>query len=160
MAPRVSSNKKGFTLIELLFSVFIITISMLAILTSLTVAMRQNMETDVRNTAVRLANQTAEVLLALQWMKVEKVLTMDPELAATMPGSPHLRDATNAEQDAKGFPLLTQSIRGFRQDYRIQWEVEDVTLTSKRIAITVAYTLSGQDRSQVSVIFRNLYLSK
>jgi prepilin-type N-terminal cleavage/methylation domain-containing protein len=155
----VTSYNKGFTLIELLIAMFIITLSMLAILTTMTMAMKTNMETDVRNTAVRLTNQTAEVLHALQWSEVDiaggSVLQTDPELTATSPGSPHRRDAGNTNQDAKGFPVLSQTVRNFRQDYQIAWDVEDVTDKSKRITITVAYTGNGQVFSNVSVIFRN-----
>ena len=155
MAPRVFCNNKGFSLIELLVATFIIMISMLAVLSSMLTATRMNVENDVRNTAVRLTNQTAETLLTLQWAEVvvagDRMEHMDADLSAGV----HTRIAEDAEQDRKGYPVLSQSIRNFRQDYRVQWTIEDVSIKTKRITITVAYTRNGQDLANEAVIFRD-----
>jgi prepilin-type N-terminal cleavage/methylation domain-containing protein len=142
-AAPVISSKKGFTLIELMIAVFIIAISMLAMVSSMMTAIRVNVDNDARNTAIRLTNQTAEILHALQWANVGVPLTLrvDAELSAGL----HTRVTGDASQDAKGFPALQQSIRNFRQDYRIQWNVEDRSLNTKRITIAVLYTRSGQN---------------
>lgn len=152
MVRRVSCNNKGFTLIELLIAMFIIALSMLAMLSAMLTAIRTNVETDVRNTAIRLTNQTAETMYSLQWAEVNHVVRMDPELIL----GDHSRTAGNLDQDAKGFPVLSQSIRNFRQDYQIRWSVVDLTDKNKRITITVSYTRNGQEFSNVSVIYRDM----
>lgn len=157
-AASVISNKKGFTLIELMIAVVIIAISMLAMLSSMQTAIRINADNSARSTAVRLTNQTAEVLHSLQWAYVgnpQQLLT-DAELSAGV----HTRVAGDTAQDGKGFPVLTQSIRNFRQDYQIQWTVEDMSTTTKRITITVTYTRPGRQGldpySNSAVIFRHV----
>lgn len=158
MAPTATYNDKGFTLVELLIAIFLITVSMFAVLTSMVTSIKMNVENDIRNTAVRLTNQTAETLLALQWADVGGLERVDSELTGDLDGVLHERGAANADQDAKGLPALTQSVRNFRQDYRIQWVVEDLPplpAISKRITITVSYTRTGQELSNVAVIFRH-----
>ncbi|HWR73732.1 MAG TPA: prepilin-type N-terminal cleavage/methylation domain-containing protein [Nitrospirota bacterium] len=157
-AAPVISNKKGFSLIELMIAVFIIAISMLAMIASMQTAIRINADTNARSTAVRLTNQTAEVLHSLQWAYVgnPQQLLVDAELSV----GAHTRAAGNTAQDGKGFPVLTQTIRNFRQDYQIQWTVEDMSTTTKRITITVTYTRPGRQGldsySNTSVIFRHV----
>ncbi len=147
------SSKKGFTLIELLIAVVIISISMLALAMSIMTAVRTNVETDMRSAAVRVTNQTAETLLSLQWVQVGSVLHVDPELTAT----PHTRTESNASQDAKGFPKLGQTVRNFQVNYQIAWTVEDLTVNSKRIVITVSYMgRDGQGRTNTAVVYRQI----
>jgi prepilin-type N-terminal cleavage/methylation domain-containing protein len=149
-AAPVISNKKGFTLVELLIATFIIAISMLAILSSMMTAIRVNVDTAARNTAIRLTNQTAATLHSLQWAYVGTPvqLLVDTELTA----GDHERVTGNATQDAKGFPGLQQSIRNFRQDYRIHWRVEDMSSTTKRVTITVLYARNGQNVNDTAFI--------
>lgn len=127
MASRVSNNR-GFTLIELLIAAVLILISMLAFLSTMLTAIQANVENDRRNTAVRVANQTAESLLALPMN--------DPELDA----GAHTRVKDNAVQGAKGLPDVDQSIRNFREIYAINWTVVDQPPDSKQILIAVQYT--------------------
>jgi len=157
MAPIASSNKKGFTLIELMIAMVIISISMLAVLSSLLTAGRMNLENDVRNTAIRLTNQTAETLLSLQWARIAGVVQTDPQLmGAAVPGVLHMRVAGDAEQNAKGFPALTQNVRNSRQDYQIQWTIEDLEENYKRITVVVNYNFSGRPLMNTSVTYRHL----
>jgi prepilin-type N-terminal cleavage/methylation domain-containing protein len=59
-----SCSQQGFSLIEMLVAMVILSISMLA-LTALTItAMKTNMRTDLRNTAVRLCDEKAEEFTA------------------------------------------------------------------------------------------------
>ncbi len=142
-AVTVISNKKGFTLIELLIAMFLIAISMLAMVSSMMTAIRTNVETETRNTAIRLTNQTAVTLHSLQWAYVGTPLQLltDTELTA----GNHERVTGNAAQNSKGFPVLRQSIRNFQKDYRVLWLVEDMSSTTKRITIRVFYSQQNQN---------------
>ena len=57
-------SEQGFSLIEMLVAMVILSVSMLA-LTALTItAMKTNMRTDLRNTAIRLCDEKAEEFTA------------------------------------------------------------------------------------------------
>ncbi|MEK6698007.1 MAG: hypothetical protein AABZ10_03085 [Nitrospirota bacterium] len=137
---------KGFSLIELMIAVVFIMISMLALLTAIVTSVRTNLENDLRNTAIRVTNQTAEALLALSIHP-----TIDPELTD---GS-HSRIAGNTTQNEKGFPLTAQTVRGSRQTYTIQWAVVSRTTNVKEITITVSYTSRNKPYTNTAVIYKH-----
>ena len=137
---------KGFSLIELMIAVVFIMISMLALLTAIVTSMRTNLENDLRITAIRLTNQTAEALLTLP-----TDLTIDTELTD---GS-HSRTAGNTSQNEKGFPLTAQTVRGSRQTYTIQWAVVSRTTNVKEITITVSYTSRNKPYTNTAVIYKH-----
>lgn len=138
-------NSKGFSLIEMMIAVVLIMISMLALLTATLGAMRANVETELRNTAVRIANQTAEALLSLP--------SSDTELSDAV--SPHVRTAGNATQDAKGLPQPNVSVRGYQQQFTIQWTVVNKSGKVKEVTITVSYTHRNRPFSNSSVIYKH-----
>jgi len=137
-------NKKGFSLIEMMIAMVFIEISMLALLTTLTLTMQINVENEVRNTAIRIANQTAETLMTL---------SMNPRDADLTDGA-HVR-AVGTDQDTKGFPPVEQSIRKYRQTYNVGWTV--VTKSDKviQVTITVGYSYKNKSLSHSSVMFRH-----
>jgi Tfp pilus assembly protein PilV len=137
---------KGFSLIELMIAVVFIMISMLALLTAIVTSMRTNLENDLRNTAIRLTNQTAEALLALSIHP-----TIDPELTDEI----HHRTAGSTSQNEKGFPLTTQTVRGSQQLYTIDWEVVSRTTNVKEITITVSYTSRNKPHTNAAVIYKH-----
>jgi prepilin-type N-terminal cleavage/methylation domain-containing protein len=141
---RAPSNKKGFSLIEMMIAMVIIMISMLAMLTAIINSMRVNLENDLRNTAIRLTNQTAEALLATSFE--------DTELSAS---TAHTRTAGNTEQDKKGFPNPSQTVRNYRQLYTIAWSVVDKTGNVKEVEITVTYRHKEKDYKNVAPIFKH-----
>ena len=106
----------------------IIMISMLALLTVMTTAIRTNMANGIRNTAIRVTNQTAEALLALPLEDAELTI-----------GSTHSRITDNAAQSNKGFPNTTQKVRDYSMNYTIQWTVTSPTSDLKQISIEVSY---------------------
>lgn len=55
---------EGFSLIEMMIALFILTVAVLGLLDLTITSIKTNMQNDIRNTAVRLTSQTAEVLLA------------------------------------------------------------------------------------------------
>ncbi len=137
---------KGFSLIELMIAVVFIMISMLALLTAIVTSMGTNLENDLRNTAIRLTNQTAEALLTLP---IEP--TLDPELTD---GS-HSRTAGSTLQNEKGFPLTVQTVRGSQQLYTIAWTVVSRTLNVKEITITVSYASRNKPYTNTAVIYKH-----
>lgn len=138
-------NYNGFSLIELLIAIVIISISMLALLTSMLTSMQTNQQNDVRNDAIRLLNQTSEILLALPLDDEELVS------AAT-----HTRALGDATQDAKGFPVPRRTIRNYQHNFNIVWEVTSLSSQLKQIAVTVTYSVRGQNYSNSMVVFKHL----
>ncbi len=139
---------KGFSLIELMIAVVFIMISMLALLTAIVTSMRTNLENDLRNTAIRLTNQTAEALLTLP---------TDPTIDTELTDGSHSRTAGtgNTAQNEKGFPLTAQTVRGSQQTYTIQWAVVSRTTNVKEITITVSYTSRNKPYTNTAVIYKH-----
>ncbi len=132
------NNNRGFSLIELLIAVAIIEISMLALLTSILLVQRTNLQNELRNTAIRLTNQTAEALLALP------ANDSNIQLGTTTP-TIYIRDAASADQNGKGFPQPVQIVRGYPQTFAIQWAVSPIgpagtSSKAVQVVITVSYT--------------------
>jgi Tfp pilus assembly protein PilV len=136
-------NDKGFSLIELMISMVFIMIAMLAMLSSILTVTNANLENDLRNTAIRLTNQTAETVLALSFT--------DTDLS----DASHSRTAGDANQDSKGFPPVTQTVRNHRQTYTIQWSVESQSADVKEVTITVGYSYRNKNHSNSGVIYKN-----
>lgn len=145
---RVRSSK-GFSLIELMIAVVIIMISMLSLLTAIITSMNVNLENDLRNTAIRLTNQTAEALLTLP---------LEPVIDAELTDGSHSRTAGSTAQDEKGFPLRAQTVRAIQKDYAIAWTVAPQTVNMKEITITVSYTHKNKSYSNTAVIYKHKVL--
>ena len=146
---RHARNSNGFSLIELMVAIVFIMISMLALLSATVTTIQTNAKNELRNSAIRITNQTAETLLSLP--------INDTDLADTQPSTPtlHTRVSGSSDQDKKGFPPTEMTIRGYRQTYTIQWEVEDKTPIVKEITITVSYQHRGQTYSNTAVIYKH-----
>lgn len=139
MEQPARNYNKGFTLIEMMFSIVIIMITMLALLTSITVGIKNNMQNEIRNTAIRLATQTAEALISLNYN--------DTELSY-MTG--HVRITGNTSQTQKGIPDTVQTVRNAQVNYSIQWDVIQPPggIAGKQINIHIGYLLSNQTGTQ------------
>ena len=75
-----AGNSDGFSLIEMLIAVVIIALTLLALCSAMANAISANLGNELRNTAVRLTNQTAEVLLALPIDSIQSCgMTADPD---------------------------------------------------------------------------------
>lgn len=143
MRHRRAARNNGFTLIELLIAVVIIMVSMLALMTSIEISIRTNMDNEIRNFAIRVTNETAEALLALP--------INDAELTV---GSAHNNTYTQAQQD-RGFPNPTQSVRAFQQFYTITWDVTAPSDNLRQININVTYTYRNRSFSNSSLIYKH-----
>lgn len=140
-----NSHSKGFSLVELLIALVILQISLLGLLSGLVNSIAVNLDNELRNTAIRITNQTAEVIYSLS--------IDDSELTA----GNHGRISGNSAQDLKGFPQPVQDIRGgFQQDYNISWAVTDQGTELKQVLITVQYTNPrGENLSNNAVIYKH-----
>ena len=75
-------NSNGFSLIEMMTALVIIALTLLVLSAVLIHAIKINVVNDLRNAAVRLTNQTAEILLALPFDSVRSCgLTADAAAA-------------------------------------------------------------------------------
>jgi len=146
VAQPASNNKRGFTLIELMIAMLIIMVSMLALLTSILTAMNANVGNEIRNTAIKVTNETAEALLALPI-----------EYAELSVGSTHSNTFTTGTtgQQVKGFPDPNQKVRAYQVTYTIQWDVTAPTANLKQIVITVSYSHKGQSYTNSSLIYKH-----
>lgn len=146
MVQPVFSNKKGFTLIELMVAMLIIMVSMLALLTSILTSMSANMGNEIRNTAIRVTNETAEALLALP--------IDDSELSV---GVTHVNTFSTGPtgQQVRGFPNPTQNIRVYQVTYTIQWTVSAPTANLKQVNITVTYPYKNQSYTNASLVYKH-----
>jgi len=129
-----------------MIAMMIIMVTMLALLTSIVTSMSTNMGNEIRNTAIRVTNETAEALLALP--------IDDAELST---GSTHVNTFTTGPtgQQAKGFPNPTQKIRGYEITYTITWDVISSSANLKQVNIAVAYSHKNNNYSNVSLIYKH-----
>ena len=140
-------RRGGFSLIEMMIAIVIIMVSMLAMLAMILVSINTNMTNDLRNTAISIANQTAEALLALPLDDAE--LTVD---------SVHERAPGDAGQNEKGFPDPNQNIRGLQHRYAIEWIAKAPTPNVREVAITVGYEHKKRGHVYTTVIYKHATL--
>lgn len=142
---RSARNNKGFSLIELMIAVVFIMISMMALATSVTVSMQTSLDNAFRDTAIRVANETAEALFSLTVFP-----SVDPELYEGL----HTRIQDNITQSSKGIPNTVQTVRGRQIPFDITWNVVMTTSNVRQILITVKYVHRNQTHTNESVIYK------
>ncbi len=140
---------------EMMIALVIIMVSMMALLTALTSSVKTNRENEVRNTGIRVANQTAEALLALN--------SEDTELTV---GS-HTRTPGNTAQATKGIPDTSQMIRSSvtsTMTYSIAWVVSQLASGAtpsspvpnlKQVNVTVSYTMNNMQLNHDVVAYKS-----
>jgi len=138
-------NNKGFSLVELMIALVILQISLLGLLSGLVNSIAVNLNNELRNTTIRITNQTAEAIHSLDFN--------DNEVTA----GTHYRVPYSSSQNLKGFPQTVQDIRGgFQQNYNISWAVTDPGTELKQVLITVQYTNPrGENLSNNAVIYKH-----
>lgn len=150
---RPVKHSSGFTLIEVMIAIVIIMVSMLAFLTTITVAMRTSLNNELRDVSTVVANQTGEALLALPMT--------DSELASGLAsGVTHTRITNDATQGSKGLPNTLQTVRGAQTPFTIQWQVFSLTTgttnpDSVKIVISVGYVSNNQNITKDTVVFKH-----
>ncbi len=152
-------NNKGFSLVEMMTALVIIALSLLVLSTALIHAIRINVANDLRNAAIRLANQTAGVILALPFDSVGSCgLTADPG-SANFNGSYRYDNGNPCLNVYPGdylkYPNPVQTIKGFRQRFNITWDVSALNEDLRQIIISVAYKESNEGHLHSTVIYRH-----
>lgn len=160
-------NNKGFSLIEMMIALVIILFTMLAMFAALATSISVNLGNDIRNAAIKLTNQTAEVLLALPFDRVTTScgITPDPNTTNYNPaytysaGNPCI--GTHTEPDGSVINLFTRypnpvlTVRGYQENYNIIWNVAALNDNLRQITITVSYDYRGEDFTNVAVIYKH-----
>jgi prepilin-type N-terminal cleavage/methylation domain-containing protein len=153
-----AGNSSGFSLLEMLIAVVIIAFTLLALCSAMVNAISANLGNELRNTAVRLTNQTAEVLLALPIDNIQSCgATADP-LARNYNVS-YTYDSTNAclgiAADYQKYPRPEQSVKGYQQRFNIIWNVTSINDNLRQVTITVAYRHREEHFENSAVIYKH-----
>lgn len=152
-------NSDGFSLIELLIALVIVALALLVLSAVMIHAIQVNIGNDLRNAAVRLSSQTAEVILALPFDSVRSCgLTADP--TAPFFDESYRYDAGNpclnkAPDEYLNYPNPLQTIKGFKQPFNITWDVLDLNEITKQITIHVSYRERDEHHVHSAVLYRN-----
>ncbi len=134
----------GFSLIEMMIALFILSVSVLALLNLTITSIQVNLQNDLRNTAVRLTNQTAEILLA-------------QPIANVVSGGLTPYDGTNTAltPDYRQYPNPVQTLKGGTQTYSVSWVVSNLTNDLRQITITVQYSYKGTQYTSNTVVYKH-----
>jgi len=138
------TNDRGFSLLEMMIANFILAVSVLGLLSITTATMGVNKQNDIRNTAVRITTQMAEILDA---QPIDNIV--DGGL------SPYDNSNTALKPDYKQYPNPNQTIRGFTQAYVVTWDVTTLTNDLREIQVTVQYTYQGHQYSNNTVVYKH-----
>jgi prepilin-type N-terminal cleavage/methylation domain-containing protein len=153
-----AGNSNGFSLIEMLVAVVILAFTLLALCAAMVNAISANLGNELRNTAVRLTNHTAEVLLALPIDSMQSCgVTADP-LAKNYNAS-YTYDSSNAclgvDADYQKYPGPEQYVKGFQQKFNIIWDVTALSDNLRQVTITVAYRHREERFENNAVIYKH-----
>lgn len=153
-----AGNSDGFSLVEMLIAVVIIALTLLALCSAMANAISANLGNELRNTAVRLTNQTAEVLLALPIDSIQSCgMTSDPD--ARNYDVSYTYNSTNAclgiAADYQKYPAPRQSVKGFQQRFNIIWAVTSLSDNLRQVTITVAYRYREEHFGNNAVIYKH-----
>lgn len=137
-------DSRGFSLVEMMIALFILSVSILALLSLTVTSVQVNLQNDIRNTAIRLTNQTAEILLVQPFGNV-------------VSGGLTPYDGTNAalSPDFRQYPNPLQTIRGSTQTYTVAWVVSNLTNDLSQITITVQYNYKGTQYANSTVVYKH-----
>jgi len=128
--------QRGFSLIEVIFATGILSVSILGLMAMTVTSLKANQRDDRRNDSVRVASETAEVLMAAPFDKVESCELSASSTPGTTPSVPACLG-----EDIKLFPDSMQSGRIVTNapgvPYNIRWTVTHLSDDLKQIVITV-----------------------
>jgi prepilin-type N-terminal cleavage/methylation domain-containing protein len=152
-------NNKGFSLIELMVAVVIIAVAMLALSSVMINAITVNLGNDLRNTAMRLTQQTAETLLALPIENINSC-GLTPDKNASNYNSAYTYDNSNIclgiPGEYKKYPDPVQSIKGFQQPFNIAWSATTLSDNLRQITISVSYRHRDENHVHDAVVYKHL----
>jgi len=122
--PTSPSSEAGFTLIEVMVSIIIMMIGLLGLLQAINVAMQHNLKNQLRDEAVRLADDRMNSLRARPFDQI-----------------------TSAAFPPESVPMKT---RGVARSYTVSrsWSAIGASGVSKELAVKVSWTLKGEQFQQ------------
>ena len=125
----VLRNNKGFTIIEVLVAICILTISMLAILEAVVIAIEHNMNNISRDESVRIAET-----------KMNEIRNSD---FTTL---------------ANGTSSVSRNIRNLTRTFNVQWTVSNLSSNSIAVQVVVSWSHKGIQHSHSisSVVSRDV----
>jgi prepilin-type N-terminal cleavage/methylation domain-containing protein len=155
MGAAAGSNK-GFSLVEMLVAVVIVAFTLLALSTVMVNSINVNFGNELRNTAMRLTSQTAEVLYLLPFESLQSCgITFDPD--AHNYNASYTYDSSNvclgSGTSYQLFPNPAQSLKGLRQKFNITWDVAVLSDNLRQITIAVAYRYREEHFTNSAVIY-------
>lgn len=111
--PVIKKNRKGFTLIELLVAMLVLSIGLMAMLDGLANYMKINMDNQMRNEAMRIAESTLETLRNARFSDVQghSVAISSPEV---------------------------RRIRNIDVSYTVDWTARNIIPTGATVASSIA----------------------
>jgi prepilin-type N-terminal cleavage/methylation domain-containing protein len=152
-------NSDGFSLIEMMTALVIIALALLVLSAVLIHAIQINVSNDLRNAAIRLTNQTAEVMLALPFDSVRSCGITADSGSANYSDAYRYDDGNTCLNDNPGdylkYPNPVQTIKGFRQRFNITWDVSKLSDDLGQIIIQVAYQESNEGHLHSAVIYKD-----
>jgi prepilin-type N-terminal cleavage/methylation domain-containing protein len=151
-------NNKGFSLVEMLIAVVIMAFSLLALSEVMVSSISINLGNEMRNTAVRLTTQTAEVLLTLPVDTLSTCgLSADPDAPAYNASYTYndINTCLGTGTDYQKYPNPVQSIKGFQQNFNITWVVSALSSNLREITITVAFKHRGANHTNSAVVYKH-----
>jgi len=147
-----AAKQRGFSLIEVLFAVAISSVSILGLMAMTVISIQSNQRGDRRNDSVRVASETAEVLMTVPFDDVVdcQLLASNNSSQGTTPPS------CLSGQDIDLFPDPTQEGLVVSNDpevsYDVLWDVTALSDDLKQIDITVNYSDgTTQQTNQVTI---------
>jgi|Deesub1362B_J571_1020462.scaffolds.fasta_scaffold00061_113 prepilin-type N-terminal cleavage/methylation domain-containing protein len=153
MVPIVKIDNRGFTLIELMISLVIILIMMLGIIGMLTLSMQENIDSMLREEAIKVAEEILNEIRALPFEEVAPSGTWSDANFEAVLGYP----STDPDPNALN-PPLDRGFRGFIIHYtpKVRVTYYGNLPDLKEIEVTVEWEFKGGNKSHtIRTIIRN-----
>lgn len=141
------SGQEGFSLPEMMIALLILSVSILGFTSLILTSIQVNYQNDLRNTAIKLTSETAEILLA---QPIDYIITGG--LTPYNNTNTALGSGLNAY---KKFPNPDQTVRGHNVPYTVTWTATSLTDYLKKIEIAVRYTYKGRELRNDAVVYKN-----
>lgn len=154
----IARNSNGFSVIEMITALVIIALTLLVLSAVLIHAIQINVANDLRDAAIRLTSQTAEVILVLPFDSIRSCgLTADPDSPNFSESYRYTNDnpcINDSPGDYLKYPNPVQTIKGFRQKFNITWDAVRINEDLRQVTINIAYKESREDHLHNAVIYR------
>lgn len=149
---RYAKDDGGFSLIEMVVSIFILSITLLALLSTLITSLRAAQENEARVRATALSNELLERMIAQPWdrlgLYVDEApdLTLEGQQVVLLPGT---RDASASPPDP--VPRADESVVRDGRDYTVRrwvtWVDDGGGQDFKRLVVELEWDVRGSART-------------